>query len=803
MATVTPRPGSRDAGSEGEVIDRIAERVLWLSVRMIHEANAVRPNPDGLKVGGHQASSASAVSLLTTLYLRWLRPGDLVSVKPHASPAYHALQYLMGGLDQAYLSRLREFGGLQPYPSRTKDPDRVDFSTGSVGLGAVAPLFAALTDRYLRAQGPEAPADRATRRFIALVGDAELDEGNVWEAAIEPALAGLGNVTVVVDVNRQSLDRVIPGTRIRQLMRMYEAAGWQVLEAKYGRQLEQLMARPGGKALRRRIDAMPNEEYQVLIRRAGDEIRRKLIEGSGPGDGEMLRSLLQAVPDDRLPALLSDLGGHDSDGLVRLLRLADRDRARPSVIFAYTIKGWRLPFAGDAMNHSALLSAQQIDALAAAVGVDPTHPWAGFDPDSPEGRLCRERGKILLAARPPGVVDQEAWAGYRIPDLELRVPDRVSTQQAFGDTLAALARVPDVGRRIVTASPDVTVSTSLGGWVNRVGVFAPDDAAVPDDTPRPLNWAPGPHGQHIELGLSEMNLFMWLSQAGLSAELFGEPLVAIGTVYDPFICRGLDALIYALYVGARFILVGTPSGVTLAPEGGAHQSTITPSIGIELPGLHSYEPAFAHEVTWILEDAIRAVGDRATGHSTYLRLSTRLVDQALGADVRARLGNGDLRRQVLAGGYRLIEAADHDGLPPGAPVVNVVATGSVISEAVQAVEHLLAEEVAANLIVVTSADRLAAELHGRRLASARRGTPDSVDHLSRLIPSRDRHAPMVTVADGASHALSFLGAAFGAPTVPLGVDSFGQAGRIADLYAHAGIDARHIVDAALLALELG
>jgi pyruvate dehydrogenase E1 component len=752
-------------------------------------------------VGGHQASSASAVSILTALYFRWLRPNDLISIKPHASPAYHALRYLLGDLDRSYLANLRAFGGLQSYPSRTKDPDRVDFSTGSVGLGAVAPLFASLADRYLQLHRGNTSVAWPERRFVALVGDAELDEGNVWEAANEDALRGLGNVTLIVDVNRQSLDRVMPGIRIRSFEGMFAAAGWQVLEAKYGRRLQAIFARPDGDALRRRIDDMDNEEYQVLIRKPGQEARSRLLGGAPGAERDMLARSVADVPDEALPGILADLGGHDIDEVVRALDAADRDTSRPAIVFAYTIKGWRLPFAGDALNHSAQLSTQQIEALRRSLGGDADDPWAALPPDSPAGRRCAERGSYLRGKAPTG---PRAGVRIKVPTSEdvgnLR---QASTQGAFGEALTALARVPEVGGRIVTASPDVAVSTSLGGWINRVGVFALADGPNVDDTPRALKWAPGPAGQHVELGISEMNLFLWLSQFGLSAELFGEPLVPIGTVYDPFICRGLDALVYALYVRSRFILAATPSGVTLAPEGGAHQSTITPSIGIELPDLRAFEPAFAQETAWCLLEGIRGCLDRAHGFSTYLRLSTRPVDQSLAEPVRSRLGDEEWRRQVLAGGYRLLEARDlAPGLPVDAPAVTVVAMGAVVSEAVEAVRFLVKEEVAASLVVVTSPERLSAEVHGRHLRAIRDRTLAGLDHLETLLPHAARRTPMVTVLDGASHALSFMGAAYGAPVVPLGVDSFGQSGTVADLYAHEGIDADHIIEAALLALEL-
>ena len=784
-------------------LDAVAARILWLAVRMIHEANHVRPSLDGIKVGGHQASSASIVSILTALYFRWLKAGDLVAIKPHASPAYHALQYLLGNLDRSMLPRLREFGGLQSYPSRTKDPDPVDFSTGSVGLGAVAPMFAALADRYLRLHFHDTIASQPERRFVALVGDAELDEGNVWEAILEEGLGDLGNVTMIVDLNRQSLDRVVPGIRIRRLEGMFAAAGWHAIEAKYGRRLQARFALPDGDALRERIDDMENEEYQILIRRAGADARAHLIEGAPAARRDRLARHVDDVLDADLPDLLADLGGHDQEELHAALRASDEERARPTVIFAYTIKGWRLPFAGDSLNHSALLGADQVAALGAALGADLDDPWAGFAERSPEGRLAGRRRRDLGYATTRPTILPVAAPELAAPDV--RMAAATSTQQAFGDALAALARDPEVGGRIVTAAPDVAVSTNLGGWINRVGVFSAHAAPDRDDVTRPLVWKPGPAGRHIELGISEMNLFLWLSQFGLSGELFGERLAPIGSVYDPFIARGLDALIYALYVKARFVLVGTPSGVTLAPEGGAHQSTVTPSLGIELPGLRGYEPVFGREVVWTLLEGIRGCLEPAAadGFATYLRLATRPIDQALTAPVEARLGQDGWRAAVLAGGYRLLEAADAiELLPPGSPVVQVVAAGSVVPEAVAAVRMLHREEIAANLIVVTSAERLAAGQHGGRLDAVRRGSPDRVGHRGTLIPKGERRAPIVTVADAASHALSFIGGVFGAPVVPLGVDTFGQSGTIPDLYDYAGIDADHIVEAAILALEL-
>jgi pyruvate dehydrogenase E1 component len=313
-----------------------------------------------------------------------------------------------------------------------------------------------------------------------------------------------------------------------------------------------------------------------------------------------------------------------------------------------------------------------------------------------------------------------------------------------------------------------------------------------------LRWEPGPGGQHIELGISEMNLFMLLGQLGLSHEVNGELLLPIGTVYDPFVCRGLDALIYSVYSGAKFVFAGTPAGVTLSPEGGAHQSAITASIGLEIGNVRLFEPCFARETEWALLEGLRQCLDRENGVSTYLRLSTRSVSQAPFEAALARLGEPTLRSHVLRGGYRLVESEPSDSR------VVIAACGPIMPDVLDAALELRDEGVAATVLNITSADRLYADWQSSRLTGIRSARiPSGIGHLEELIRPEERSAPIVTVLDGASHALAFLGAVFGQRTVPLGVDRFGQSGARADLYAYAGIDAGHIVNAALQALALG
>lgn len=779
-------------------LESIERRLLWLSSQIIHYAND-RPNPDKTKVGGHQASSASVSTIITALYFEFLRAGDRVSIKPHASPIFHAAQYLLGRLDRAYLPTLREFGGLQAYPSRTKDPDRVDFSTGSVGLGAVAPVYGALAAEYSRTKWGSVTSDR----FISLMGDAELDEGNVWETVAEEAIQGLGNVIWIVDLNRQSLDRVIPGVRAARLKALFAGAGWKVFEAKYGSRLEAAMSGAKGEALRRRIDEMANEEYQAMIRQTdGAEIRRRLADVADRRWRADILESVEHIPDDGLNRVVSNLAGHDLPRLLEVLSDADAVDDAPAVVFAYTIKGFGLPMAGDPLNHSQLLTQKQMDALRVQFGIPEDDLWAAFPADSDEGRWCAAAGERLFA---PPTTGTPVTLATMVPErLDAAQPATTSTQEALGRIMVRLADVPEVGERTITLSPDVATSTHLAGWINKVGVFDAEQQAEFDaGGPSMIRWKPGPEGRHIELGISEMNLFSALGAFGLTWELSGQHLFPVGTVYDPFVCRGLDALIYGLYNGAKMIFAGTPAGVSLSPEGGAHQSTVTISLGIELPNLRFYEPAFAKEVEWTFLEGMRLLCDREHGISTYLRLSTKPIDQTLMQDAIARIGEEALRQQALAGGYRLIDRRTATPDLPASDVVQIAAGGIMIPEAVTAARMLHEEGIAANVINVTSAERLFAGLRASRalqMTNARR-TAD-LGHLATLIPADERRAPIVTVQDGASHSLAFLGSIHGAQTVPLGVDTFGQSGARGALYEYAGIDAASIVNAAMLALDL-
>lgn len=775
-----------ESPQELETLRNIEQRVLWLATRIIDAAN--RRGDTEVKVGGHQASSASMASIMTALWFGHIGADDKVAVKPHASPVYHAIKYLTGELDRSYLTTLRQRGGLQAYPSRTKDPDVSDFSTGSVGLGAVAPLFSALTRRYTNAHfGQQDPA-----RFIALVGDAELDEGNVWEAIADPATQGLANFTMVIDLNRQSLDRVIPDIAAERLKRFFADAGWHVADAKYGGRLTRAFAEGGG-ALEARIDEMPNEAYQALFGLSGADVRTKFLDGADPAVGRFV----EHMADDELKALVTDLGGHDLGLLLDTFRACDAEADRPSVVFAYTIKGRGLAMAGDPLNHAALLTPSQIDEFRAEVGLDEQTEWDRFDPETPEGRRCSSVGGSINNPLPVSRPTLPIPVAARPPVTN----GSTSSQESFGRVLASLADVEGVGDRIVTTAPDVSISTNLGGWINKKGVYAPTEVDDHGGADRLLKWAPSPSGQHIELGISEMNLFMLLGQLGLAHDHHDRHLLPIGTVYDPFVLRGLDALIYGVYNDAKFIVVGTPAGVTLAPEGGAHQSTITASVGAELPNLHYAEPAYATEVDWLLCDALKQLG-ADNGMSTYLRLSTRPIDQGPFAAALERHGEQQLHSHVLAGGYRLIEPAAEAQAADGRSAVTIVTTGVMAPEAIAAAEELETEGVAASVIHLTSPDRLYRSWRSSYAQTVAAGqVVRAPSHLHRLIPAAERRRPIISVHDAASHSLAWIGSAIGTRQYTLGVDRFGESGTIADLHDIAGISTGNIVNAALIAVS--
>ncbi|WP_149537347.1 1-deoxy-D-xylulose-5-phosphate synthase N-terminal domain-containing protein [Siccirubricoccus phaeus] len=782
-------------GEEAEqlpLLHALERKLLWLSAWMIHHANHVRPSRDGLKVGGHQASCASVISIMAALYFEMLKPEDRLAVKPHAGPVFHAVNYLFGRQDRAKLETLRQFRGIQPYPSRVKDGVEVDFSTGSVGLGVALTSFGSLVQDYVKLHGlgrPEIPAGR----HIAIVGDAELDEGNIYEALLEGWKHDIRNVWWIIDYNRQSLDSVVQDRLFGRIEGLFRDMGWNVVTLKYGRKLQAAFAREGGESLRRWIDDCPNSLYSALTFQGGAAWRAALLTDLGREEG--IRAIIDPLSDEELGALMTNLGGHDVATLLEAFRAQDAAGDQPTCFIAYTIKGMGLPFAGHKDNHAGLMSKEQMAGFKAEMNIRDGQEWDRFEGlGIPEARLqafldgvpfarpLAPEGRRLAAPAVP-VPGEASFPRPRVP-----AGRKLSTQAAFGEVLAELGRgqgeAAAIARRIVTTSPDVTVSTNLGPWVNRRGVF---DRHKKNDVFRDAKlasaqrWGMSPEGQHIELGIAEQNLFLLLSALGLAHDLYGARLLPVGTVYDPFVNRGLDALIYACYQDARFMLVSTPSGITLAPEGGQHQSVNTPLIGMAQDRLASFEPAFADELSILMRWGFEHM-QKPEGSAVWLRLSTRGLEQPeRELDPAA----------VIAGAHWLVPPA------PGARIA-LGYQGPVAPEAMAAFEELRSEEPGAGLLAITSPDRLHAEwLASRRKARQGFGAPS---HIETLLAPMAPGSALVTVLDGHPAAHAWLGAVRGQRVVPLGVDHFGQAGDIPDLYREYGLDSDAILDACAQAL---
>jgi pyruvate dehydrogenase E1 component len=772
--------------SDRDILKALERQILWHACHMIHAANHQRGKSE-IKVGGHQASSASCAAIMAALYFHTLRPEDRMAVKPHAAPIFHAIQYLMGNEPLDKLKRYRGLGGAQSYPSRTKDVDDVDISTGSVGLGVAFTSFASIVQDFIAAR-PWAKEIRKGR-MIAIVGDAELDEGNVYEALQEGWKHDLRNTWWIVDYNRQSLDGMIGEGLWARIEAAFRAFGWDVVRLKYGARQRAAFREAGGEALKGWIDGCPNPLYSALTFQGGAAWRKRLADDLGAA----IAPILETRDDAALAELMTDLGGHCLDTLTEAFDAVDHDR--PTVFLAYTVKGHGTPLAGHKDNHAGLMTEAQMAEFQASVGVEAGGEWERF------GAIPDLTGVAEFLERVPFFKEgRRRFAAAKIASPgPIGLDDRVlSTQAGFGKILDALAASGHpIADRILTASPDVTVSTNLGPWVNRRGLFARDvlaDTFRAERIPSVQKWEFSPAGQHVELGIAEMNLFLLLGAAGLSHSLFGERLIPIGTVYDPFICRGLDAMNYACYQGARFMIVGTPSGVTLSPEGGAHQSVSTPLIGMAQDGLAAFEPAFLDELSVLMDwsfDYLQRNGEGdpdertwlrdETGGAVYLRLSTRPLEQP------ARRDGADFARGVVDGGYWLREPG------PNADVV-LVYQGVVAPEVIEAAGRIAGFRRDVGVLAVTSADRLNAGWTAAQRAR-RRGRGDARSHVETLLGGLPAHCTLVTVIDGHPATLAWLGAVAGHRTIPIGVEHFGQSGTIAELYRHHGLDADAIVSA--------
>ncbi len=764
------------------LLKTLEKKVAWFSTWMIHHANFIRDKNVAVKVGGHQASSASVVSILVLLYFKILDSYDRVAVKPHASPVYHSIQYLLGKQTKDNLHNFRNFGGAQAYPSRTKDQDDVDFSTGSVGLGGAMTIFASLIQDYIHDHGL-AKKNIPKGRMVALFGDAELDEGNVYEALLEGAKHNIRNCWWIIDYNRQSLDAIVSDRLFEKIIDLFKLMNWRVITLKYGKEQMKLNQIPEGDKILKWINDCPNELFSALTFKGGDAWRAAILSDLGENKG--VKAILKSYNDENLQALMTNLAGHDLISLDEAFMEASKDDI-PTCFICYTIKGYGLPLAGHKDNHSGLINIPQFTKYQKSMNIKKGFEWEKLEGtdltkiEFDDFILNNSFNKTIKRKFKDKNINQEKIVfEYEKDNL------KISTQEAFGKVLNDLGKKnSEFSSRLLTTSPDVTVSTNLGGWVNQKEIY---DRLLKKDTFKEQKvlsaqkWNFSPSGQHIELGIAENNLFLLLAAAGISDLLFGVKLIPIGTIYDTFIARGLDALNYATYVEGKFLLVGTPSGVSLSPEGGAHQSISTPLIGIGQPGIIYMEPSFADELVIMMDWAFRSIL-KEKGESVYLRLSTKKINQ------KRREINSSLEKDIIKGAYWYIP-------PPPRLDLIIAYTGVVVTEVIECIEQINEDGVEVGIISITSPDMLY-----RNWKSVSTGNEAKLSHIEEVLKGIPKNIPIITILDGHPASLSWIGSVFGHKVYALGTDKFGQSSNIEDIYEYMEISASAIMNCIAKAL---
>lgn len=723
-------PTAGELAAMAIVRDHVAKGALSMIDWANHKPANAGKKP---KVGGHQASSMSSVDLLCALYLHAKRPQDRVAVKPHAAPIIYALMHLMGRLTSSEMNELREFKGPQPYPTKLKNPDFVDYTTSSEALGVCAAIYdaygAKLHNRSLRHVHEKPPVDSV---YWAHCGDGELTEGQIDESLYDAGRWGLDNLVWIVDLNRQSLDRVMDdslGGRLETWAgAKFRAQSWEVIDLRWGARALALFSRPGGDALQGLLEEMSDALFHPLMCVGGD-IARLILAGerhsADPATKQLLAhygrrltvdettqqglaKLLETVDDATLAAGLSHLGGHDMGALLSAYETATAIEGAPAVIIAHTVKGYETSAAGHPENHGGLLPREEVVAWGLDRGLPKDTPYPSPETGSPAASLLAQRRGLLFEdvdhsyAAPPTDQMAPALAAIKAPRRSV-----VSSGEVFQSLNLAVLRNESVAPWVHFGAPDVGQTTHLGPVIKSTGVFSPRDGVqdtfewLRTDRKLAFDWRPSATGQFHALGIAEGNAMLWAYAFGRRKKrVEGKaPLVTVVTVYDKFFERGFNQLDYAAYSDARFVAVGTPSGTGLSRETATHQSIQTPRMVMDLPGIIAYEPAFAVDVWAVYRWALGQLW-ADDGEAVYLRLTTQPLEQpnVLPEDVEAR---------AIAGAYWLVGADDRWNTGEEAANVVLIGSGRKLAQLRVAAERLDTEHgVGSRILNVTSYEAL-------------------------------------------------------------------------------------------------
>lgn len=879
------------------VLNTIARRAHYLANKMIYVANT-RGNVEkgDPKIGGHSSASSSALHVLGALHLVMKSGYDWIANKPHASPADHAYNYMLNllldennnplSLEEANvaMNSLRAFSQgdewvFQSYHS-AYDPDRHNFyPSGTVGIPPVNAGYMALAYKYAERHGFEVPK----AHFWAIMGDSEFREGSLAEAMPDFAERGLGNLTWILDFNRQSLDghritnkKALHGTDDMRIQRMMEANGWHVVHARHGQFRQKLFKKDGSQVFRELFEGfLADYELQVgLMLHKPAELREYLI-----GKQPKVEKFLKGLSDDELMQAYRDFGGHDFQTLIAAYEESKAETERPTMVIAHTIKGWGLKMAANPGNHSAIPEADELEILAERGKMPKGTDFARFDEKSPEGQFLKKRGDQLLKEirgqyelrdRNRAKFEKIGRELGEVPptmDINFKMANYPHTQWMLGQLTAKLTRLANTpldekklkekqrpitaaekpfklpAEMMVSMAPDVGTSTNLNPAMDGK-IYGPhefedieSEMGVKDKTVPDLIAGEEENDRFLRFDIQEANVMSCAGSFGKMRETLGIPLIPLMTVYDFFIKRALDQLFYNLYWKSSFILVGTPSGVTLSPEGAQHGW----KSDIQIPNQIIWEPFFVQELDWIFCDAIRRLMtyDDQDRQGVIVRGVTRGVDQKMfaallktqarfktdpnavlapqGMEVAGAVDEStvesldeaaimeQIRSDVLNGGYYLIDYRGYAGYEPGDNVVNIFAMGSPTTEAVKASRALLEKGIYANVIVVTSPDLLIGNLaHANDYQHLKHGLGVNGDlYLKNVEAGNDgqlrtlagRRIPVVSVHDGETGMLDNIGSLVGVRQEALAVRKHSKCGRPSDVYRYHHIDAESVVEA--------
>lgn len=880
-----------------EVLDSISRRAHYLATQMIWQANHRTDKEKGdPKIGGHPSGSASSLHIMGALHLLVKSGFDHIANKPHASPTDHSYNYLLDLLLKNDLTRLSQEQADQAMHSLRKftdgsdyvfqsyhsayDPDNHNFfPSGSVGIPPVEAGFLALAYRYAREHNYEVP----DAHFWAVCGDSEFREGSMYEAVPDFAERELGSLTWILDYNRQSLDghritnqEIMNGTDADRVERTMAANGWEVIQVRHGSKRQALFNKKDGEVFKNFLEKdLKDYELQALLLVQDMKALKKGISKEHP----KLKKFLDSIGDLELFDAIRDFGGHDMIALAEAMLKSKASKRKPTIIIAHTLKGWGLKAAAQPGNHSSLPQEEEVMELRAKQGITGDKLYERFAPNSAEGKFLAARAEKIyseikaqhaLKAKNQEYFLKNLTAFGEIPhslEINTKMTSYPHTQWMLGQLTAKLTRIANTpldesklgdkqkalndhekpfklpGELMISMAPDVGTSTNLNPAMDGKIFGAPvvtdvetelgvKDHKLPDLVP-----GEEPNDRFLRFEIAEGNVMSCVGAFGKMRDFLGIPIIPLMTVYDFFIKRALDQYFYNLYWKSSFICVGTPSGVTLSPEGAQHGW----KSDIQIPNQITWEPFFCQELDWIMCDTVKrhVLNDNAGRTGTMLRLVTRGAEQKdmlhyLKKQARFKTGlagtlsraefpvagafnEEDLesldeaqifatvREEVLKGAYYLIDYRGYAGYEPGDNVVNIFAMGSLVTEGIKASEALLGRGIYANVIVVTSHDLLVGILAsetGYEYLKNGLGVNSNLylrktDEVSTgdLITVAGRRIPVVSVADGEEGLLDNIGSIIGVRQEALAVRKHSKCGRPSEIYAYHSIDAASVVEA--------